>query len=707
MSVSNFPRQVERYCFTLPIGRFWNWLKLCLNLSLLGLSLDILILVRVLLSYLLFIRIIKVDELGHQEDKNILKNVIIPIALVGLLCALYFYKDSVLNLFGDKKSEVLAEVSALTNDVRRKNSNSIDFKIARQNEPIYHGDSLSTGASSTALVAFKSGQILNVDQNSLIIFDELTDTPEFVKGNIKVTVKGKMKLKVDNQIIEIDGGSTNSDIQIYSDTKVKAKKIVLLKGNAKIQTQAKKEFVPLQKNIPVEPKKIIIAADLLKETQQPYEDRPKAFTPVLGRPPVAASGSYSLYDYYTRMLSSNIDLGRNKGFSAKPNFKFEVFKPSTATLTPQVSDGDSTNNTYLVRINDSESVQGYVVEISQDENFSDQQTQYRWRNSYFAQNFTSPGNYYLRYRRVLAGQVLTDYSPIERIVIPEKPKPVVVLKPLPILAPKPVQKIEPAKPKPIVQEKQVVLQKKRQLALEESQSLKVLEKQPEKFEEPKPRAFGFQLDNRFSTFSAENETAATRAKLLTTRDLNLKVSWQKEWANKWLSAVTLGGRNLSFATTEGGLSSVGNQEKSTLNLAGAFIYNFDQKLSAYVMGGVSQEVFLRDLGNPIIRAEAAIVPVLGVGTQYWLLNRQRLGFGINGKVESYFANSVNGYEVDSGFGFQSAFVLRYRSDMKDVTAGVGYSYKNQGSSNTQQSESGPLIFVNSTFSFSTLKKEQN
>lgn len=393
------------------------------------------------------------NDLNQYENKSSFKKAIVPAILLAVLSALYIYKDSVLNFFTNTKAESLAEVTAFRNDVRRKDSKSIDFTAAQDNQKIYHGDSLSTGASSTALVTFKSGQILNVDQNSLIIFDELTDTPEFVKGNVKITVKGKMKLKVDNEIIEIDGGNTRSDIQIYKDEKAKAQKIVLLKGNAQIQSPAKKAFIPLQKNIPIEPKKVIMASDLLKDTRQPSQVHPQPTVPVLARPPVVTSGNYKLYDYYSRLLSSNTELGRNRNFSLKPNYKFESFAPSTVAITPQGTSDDPTQ-TYTVRIEDPSHAQGYVVEVSQDESFSDGQTQYNWKNSYFTQNFSTPGNYYFRYRKVLNGQALTDYSPTERISVIEKPKPVVVTKPEPPV--QPVKKIVPVKKTQVVKKAEPV-----------------------------------------------------------------------------------------------------------------------------------------------------------------------------------------------------------------------------------------------------------
>jgi len=77
------------------------------------------------------------EELNQQENKSPVKKAIIPIALLALLFALFHYKDSVLNFFDNKHTDSLAEVTAFKNDVRRKDSKSIDFKNTQQNEKIY------------------------------------------------------------------------------------------------------------------------------------------------------------------------------------------------------------------------------------------------------------------------------------------------------------------------------------------------------------------------------------------------------------------------------------------------------------------------------------------------------------------------------------------------------------------------------------------
>ena len=297
------------------------------------------------------------ENSNQNETKNPIQKAAIPALLLIILMALFYYKDSVLNFFNDKKASALAQVSVYKNDVRIKDSKSIDFKSTKKNESIYHGDSLSTGSSSSALITFKSGQILNVDQNSLIIFDELTDTPEFVKGNIKLTVKGKMKLKIENEIVEITGDQ--SDIQFFKDDKSKVQKIVLLKGTAEVKAP-KQEVVSLQQNIAFEAKKVF-TADSIQGQREP-SNQPSRLSILVPKAPVAQRGNYKLYDYYSRMLSSNSELGRNKGFTLKPNYSFEPFTAAGVSFTAlSTEDVDRAKNPFAFKIDDPSSAVGYVA----------------------------------------------------------------------------------------------------------------------------------------------------------------------------------------------------------------------------------------------------------------------------------------------------------------------------------------------------------
>ncbi len=400
-----------------------------------------------------------VENSEYNENKSSSRKAVIPVLLFLILLGLYYYKDSLLGFFTEKKSAALAEVSSFRNDVRVKDSKSIDFKSTKENEQIHHGDSLSTGSGSSALVTFKNGQLLNIDQNSLIIFDELTDTPEFVKGNIKLSVKGKMKLKIENEIVEIDGNQ--SDIQFYRDDKTKVQKIVLLKGTAVIKAP-KAEAVSLQKNIAVEAKKVSFSADSVKNQRDPSNSAP-TLSIVVPKAPVAVRGHYKLYDYYSRMLSSSTDLGRNKNFVLRPNYDFEPFTTSSVSASPQVNeDEDPTKNPFAFNITDPSGAAGYVVEVSAKESFPDSETVYGWKSSYFSQNFTVPGTYYVRFRKVLSGQVLTEYSSTEKIeVAPKIPKPVIAvekIKPPPVeVIKRPVPVVFKAAP---VETKPVVVQRK-------------------------------------------------------------------------------------------------------------------------------------------------------------------------------------------------------------------------------------------------------
>lgn len=649
------------------------------------------------------------DRETSTEEKSFIKEVLAPLVLLALLFVLYAYKDSVMNLLlVDKKNAPLAEVTALQNNVRKKDSKSIDFKSAEPYEPLFHGDSLATGSKSAALVTFKSGQILNVDQNSLIIFDEYSDVPEFVKGNIKLVLKGKMKLKIDDEIVEIDGGDSQSDVQIYKDEKIKSKKIVLLKGDAVVKSLIQEKPVALKINIPIEPKKIIKADDLLQETRTPSQENTKPMPTLVKQAPTVSTpvaGNYKLYDYYTRLLSSSTELGRNKSFTLKPNHSFENFLELATTIKFQSISGaeDIGHNFYVMKIEDVSEAEGYVVEISEDEYFSDNKTQFLWRKSYFKHDFSKSGTYYLRFRKVLPGQLLTSYSPIEKIFIPEKKASIIAAKPAPFI------ESVPQKEKSKILKKVVDLpvepirtQKKRDVAAAADTKVELptqsLTQSPPLKLPTWLNQLGFYIDNRFSHFSADNDQTATNARLLTSRDLNLRLTLQSELSTNWKATYSLKIRNMQFSPTEGGPVNIESRSIWTSGLQGQFSYEENRNLVPYFNFNFSQEIFLRELGSTTINPNIASIPYVGSGFQYWLVNRNKLDFGIDNEIAYYLSSQANLYSVGSGYGFRSGFMLRYSGEDRNLTAGIGYTYKKQGSSDTKQSESGALIFLNSSFS---------
>ncbi|MBC7742963.1 MAG: hypothetical protein H7061_12255 [Bdellovibrionaceae bacterium] len=364
--------------------------------------------------------------------KNSFKRPIALAALLILLAVGIFNKDSIIEFFSQNNNGIkLANVKNVKNEVRRKKTTSLSWNAAAKDDSIHRGDSVSTGQSSTALVEFLNGQQLTLDQNTLIVFDQQADTPEFVSGNIKLTVNGSMKIKIDNEIITIDG--QNADIQVFKDTKKNKQKIVLLKGQSSV-TSAKNK-VKLERNKVVEAKEVVLRpeefkavvaqenkieralAEKVQAKQLITEPAVKAAPPGAAPPAPSQIVFYKLYDFYKRIDQKGLDFNLNPQFKEKPNAQFEAFTPATISFKSKIELKDNLTTPGQFFISDTAKVMGYVVEVSQNNSFPAMATKYFWARSQFSYPFSNPGTYFFRYRKVLPEMRLSGYSPQEPMTI--------------------------------------------------------------------------------------------------------------------------------------------------------------------------------------------------------------------------------------------------------------------------------------------------
>ncbi len=339
----------------------------------------------------------------------------------------FLAKDSIYDFFNNENSGVrLASVTSVKNEVRTKKTSSLNWSSAHVNDVIHRGDSVSTGKSSTALVQFVNGEKLTLDQNTLIVFDPQGDTPEFISGNIKLTVNGSMKIKIDNEIVTIDG--KNADIQVFKDKKSSKQKIVLLKGESSVSSKA--NTVQLVTNTQVEAKQVTLkpvdfqAMKVQEDIQEmitqntPAEKTVESAEPAEPtKPEVVQIYNYKLYDLYKRSGDSALEFNLNKAFVEKPNAQFEIFSTSVLQYKSKILVYGDKPTMAQFTITDSVKPLGYVIELSQTPIFSEETTRYFWARSKFEYPFEKTGTYYLRYRKVLKEMHLTNYSPAEKFNI--------------------------------------------------------------------------------------------------------------------------------------------------------------------------------------------------------------------------------------------------------------------------------------------------
>lgn len=151
----------------------------------------------------------------NKTDRRILS-----IALMTLLLMLYLlYDDSLLLPSEDSSAPSVAQVSNLSNDVRRKVSSQFLWRTARDNENVRQGDSIFTGQGSKVVLKFKDGRQLVIEENSMIVLNtvggQLMLDLQFGRfsgdlgKDIKVTVQGKEVAA--SGAVEIDSDGTIRD----------------------------------------------------------------------------------------------------------------------------------------------------------------------------------------------------------------------------------------------------------------------------------------------------------------------------------------------------------------------------------------------------------------------------------------------------------------------------------------------------------------
>ena len=141
---------------------------------------------------------------------NIDKKIIIFFSLtfVTSICALYF------ELFAKQSTDdiqpEIAKIEKTSNDIRIKKSDQFDWITSNNNESVRSGDQIFSGDKSSVSILLAEGKTLEVQENSLVKFDQIKNVKNFkvsygsIKTSIKkdeifqITVCGKvMRIKAD------------------------------------------------------------------------------------------------------------------------------------------------------------------------------------------------------------------------------------------------------------------------------------------------------------------------------------------------------------------------------------------------------------------------------------------------------------------------------------------------------------------------------
>lgn len=276
----------------------------------------------------------------------------------------------------ESNSKNLGAISEFSNNAKIKNAHVFAFKNIRKNQKVKVGDTVFTGAKSSAWIQLNNGLSMSLGEYSMVVFEDLHG--EFVlnvqEGNIRLSGPGTIKAKINGVVKTVDSHGT--DVQIYS-----------------------------------EKSKAISARNIQKEN-------PLATKPERSVASVSYWRLYEVYENKNQKISAKENVAaNNKYFIPNPtlDIRYDEIEPNSA-----------------LQIQADYPVMGVVVEISKDSSFRKESTTTFWSGSPTVIVPTERvAGYYYRARAVNKDQEISDWSHPQTIALKPKPQPVIVQKPAP------------------------------------------------------------------------------------------------------------------------------------------------------------------------------------------------------------------------------------------------------------------------------------
>lgn len=183
---------------------------------------------------------------------DLLDYFVLIISLSGMIGFSYvLWDESLIKKYlqkGSAKHSVIGEVGDSSNDVRRRMQRSLTWYSLDSSEPIYEGDSLFTGNSSSTEVVFLDGVNINIDENSLVYISKMNNElvlnleSGFVAANVKA--KQKINLVQNGKVAQVSANS-NGRIQIQ---KSKDGSLKLRSSNVRLNVNSNGEASTIDNN---------------------------------------------------------------------------------------------------------------------------------------------------------------------------------------------------------------------------------------------------------------------------------------------------------------------------------------------------------------------------------------------------------------------------------------------------------------------------
>lgn len=167
----------------------------------------------------------------HGTRQNKLFAVVVILICLGVIeFTTHFFSEMPTKITGS--APIVAVVQTVQQDVRQKPVEENGWYRAEPQTEIMRGDAIYSGRQSRSQVQMKSGGILELGDETLVIFDDVDGVtiPDVARGQVKLKVSGQMRIAISGEVTEFTGAQ--SELLLNADGK--AGNIRALKGQTSI-----------------------------------------------------------------------------------------------------------------------------------------------------------------------------------------------------------------------------------------------------------------------------------------------------------------------------------------------------------------------------------------------------------------------------------------------------------------------------------------
>ncbi len=149
-----------------------------------------------------------------------------------------FFSDSSPGV-NSSSAQVVAVVQTVKTDVRQKPVEESTWYRAEPKAEVVRGDAIYSGRESHSLVRMNSGGLLELGEETLVIFDDVDGVtiPDVTRGQVKLKINGPIKIAISGEMTEFVGAQS----ELLLNASDRAGQVRVVKGEASISTHGVKK----------------------------------------------------------------------------------------------------------------------------------------------------------------------------------------------------------------------------------------------------------------------------------------------------------------------------------------------------------------------------------------------------------------------------------------------------------------------------------